>query len=201
MRRRAIVVGGLAMIVGTGFLASGAVGVEPETPTQAPAAAVRTRAFPEAWLGRWKGPARSVSPGRPAMEFTTELVVARTDDPSRFAWTIIYDGAAGKQERKYELIVKDADKGLYEIDEKNGIILPATFIDGALCSRFEVDTAQIATRERLVNPGAPDESIDVEMITATTASPKVSGGGDVPEVRGYAVRSIQSARLKRVPTP
>lgn len=191
MRHAAIIIAGV--LACTAAAGGWALRQEPAT---APAT---SSTFPDAWLGRWSGPAQVQSPGRAPMEFTTELIVTKTDDPKRFGWTIIYDGAAGRQERKYELVVVDAAAGRYEIDEKNGIILPSTLIDGALHSRFEVGSAQIATRERLVNAGTPDAAIEVEMVTATTQDPKISGGGEVPEVRGYIVRSVQSARLNRVP--
>lgn len=130
-----------------------------------------------------------------------ELIVQPTDDPTRFSWTIVYAEAAGqRQERAYELVVRDADKGMYAIDEKSGIIIPTTLIESTLYSSFEVQGVRINTRESLVHAGTAQEAIEVEMISGSTDSLETSGGKDaVPEVRSVALRSLQRATMKRVP--
>jgi hypothetical protein len=168
----------------------------PAAPQAAPAA------FPSAWTGHWRGAARVVTPERPPLEFTMELIIGPTEDPARWNWTIVYDGAAGRQERKYQLLVIDAAKGQYAIDEQQGIVLQAQLLEGTLHSFFVVQGVQLSTSERLVNAGTPDEAILVEMVTSRVDRFETSGGKDgVPEVKSHRPQSVQLSRLTRVPAP
>jgi photosystem II stability/assembly factor-like uncharacterized protein len=154
--------------------------------------------FPESWFGQWAGDARVVG-GASDMRFRMELIVGPGPSADRYQWTIVYDGAAGRQERRYELLVRDRAKGLYAIDEKNGIVIESRFLDGALHGLFEVEGTRIATRESLVGLGGNAEAIEVEMVVTSVGDPSVSGGdGGAPEVRSWAPKSIQRATLRRV---
>lgn len=155
--------------------------------------------FPADWIGHWIGPAALVAPGQPDRSFTTELIIAKTDDPARFSWTIIYAEDGNRQERAYELIVRDAAKGLYAIDEKNAIVIPATLLDATLYTSFEVMGTRINTREKLEHFGTPDERITIEMVSARSDNPETSGGGQAPEVKSVIPRSLQKATLTRLP--
>ncbi|MBL9148670.1 MAG: hypothetical protein JNM94_08255 [Phycisphaerae bacterium] len=176
----------LAVLVG---VASHAVAADPST---------GAASFPESWFGHWKGDARALG-GQVEMRFGMELIVGPGPGPDRFQWTIVYDGASGRQERPYELVVRDREKGLFAIDEKNGIVIESRFVDDTLFSLFEVEGTRIATRERLMGAGGNAESIEVEMVVTSVGDPAVSGGdGGAPEVRSWAPKSIQRATLRRV---
>lgn len=162
------------------------------------AATTKPASFPQSWFGHWRGEA-SAGDGTRSQTFTTELIIAPTDTPDRFNWTLIYDGAAGRQERAYTLITKDAARGLYQIDENNGILLDARHIDGTQYSHFLVQGNRITTRERLEAAGTPNERIEVEMITTIDDKATSSGGrDDVPEVKSWAAAAIQKATLRRI---
>jgi hypothetical protein len=96
------------------------------------------------------------------------------------------------------LIVKDATKGLYEIDEKNGIVLPTTLIGGNLYSAFDLEGVRLVSRDQLVG-----DAIETEIITMSTKQLVETGGkvGDpeaqVPPVTGVPVMSVQRATLKK----
>jgi hypothetical protein len=141
--------------------------------------------------------------GGQAMRFTHELIIEPTDHPDRFRWTVIYSGESGRQERKYELLVRNAERGEYAIDEKNGILLDARYLAGGLHSHFSVEGTRITTRERLEGFGTPDEAITVEMIVIIEDAVTLTGGKAegavvaVPEVRTWMPRSVQRATLRR----
>lgn len=158
-------------------------------------------AFPKAWLGRWKGDVEIVGapPGATVPKFTKELVIAPTDVAGQYTWTIIYQGSAGNQTRPYTLITKDAAQGLYEIDEKNGIVLPARLLAGVLHTNFIVEGSRIVTREELLDPGTPNERILAELSSYTEADPKTTGGNGTPDVKGWTPSTIQRAILRKVP--
>jgi hypothetical protein len=154
-------------------------------------------AFPASWVGHWKGSA-SVGMGDKLQAFTMELIVSPTSDPARHDWTLVYDGHAGRQERKYTLIARDAALGQYVIDENNGIVLDATIIDDVLHSHFVVQGNRIVVREELVKAGADDAAIKVEMVTTVDATSTTTGGKNgVPEVQTWKPVSIQRATLRK----
>lgn len=139
-----------------------------------------------------------------------ELIVGATGVGDRFDWTIIYSDAAGNapQERQYQLVTRNAATGEYAIDERNGIVLEARLLDGALYSHFLVQGKRIVTREKLEGAGTPDERIEVEMLVTdeesvvmtggSPAAPPADGRTATPEVRTWMPRSIQRATLRRV---
>lgn len=182
-----------------------------------------------AWFGRWAGPARVITPaGGPS--FTTELRIepiandAAPDanspspdpakpspdrpSPARWTWTIIYEGAAGRQERPYQLRAVDPAKGLYEIDERNGIVLPATLLvaradakaaakpgqgagadavadaagEASLHSSFVVGTTHLLSSYRLGRDPDGTPTITLEIISSRI-SDATTGGGDDPDAK------------------
>lgn len=155
--------------------------------------------FPKDWIGRWKGDVEVLGGRAGAPTFTKELVIAPTDKPDRFTWTIIYDAASGRQERPYTLVVRDAAQGLYEIDENNGIVLPARLLGGTLLTSFSVQGARIETRERLVIAGG-EPRIEFELTTIDESKGGKTGGqGDAPDVAVWTTQTMQRAELKRAP--
>jgi hypothetical protein len=141
------------------------------------------------------------------MGFEMELVVGeRTGD--RLPWTVIYAGAAGRQERKYELVVRDAAKGRYAIDEKQGIVIEMASLGEGLYGHFEVEGMQLSVAYRPEFGGGEGEgkgkvgvptAIEVEIVTTRADGVTVTGGANGgPEVRTFAPVSVQRARLVKV---
>ncbi len=171
-----------------------------EPPRKQDAAVEQEPSFPMSWFGSWEGPAQVIRPGGPAMDFTMGMEIGPGPSPGVCAWTIIYDGAGNRQERRYELITRDAAAGRYAVDEKSGIVLPATFIGGSLYSQFEVEQRRITATYRLETdkPGAAE--LVIEMITTDAAHPEKSGGdAGVPAVIASPALVVQRAVLTRKP--
>ncbi|MBI1190749.1 MAG: hypothetical protein GC200_08745 [Tepidisphaera sp.] len=179
---------GTHQAAGAGSMASKAEATQPASASE----------FPGTWAGRWKGEVRVLGAAGEPGSFTMERVIAPTQTPGRWQWTIIYDGAAGRQERAYELVTDDAGKGLYTVDEKNGIRIPSRYIDGVLYSTFEVQGSRIGVRQWLVDAGTPAARMEVELATESLEAPSVSGGGEAPEVRSWTPVSVQRATLRPV---
>jgi hypothetical protein len=171
-----------------------------EKPQAEKPAAQKPAGLPEAWIGHFRGPAQVLQPGRPPMEFTMELIVAPSATAGEYTWTIVYDGAQGKQTRPYKLITRDAAKGHFAVDEANGIVLDCRLFGNTFYGQFEIAGTRITTRESLEKAGTPDEQLVVEMVTTMVDSAATSGGKDgIPEVRSWFPASLQRAVLKRVP--
>ncbi len=164
-----------------------------------PPPAAAEPAFPRSWSGRWRGPSSVFAPGRPPVQFTMELHVGPTDRPDRHTWTIVYDGAAGRQERPYELVVRDAAEGRYAIDEKQSIVIESTLLDGALYSQFVVMGNRISAVYRRGSDADGTPTITVELVTVRDDDAKDTGGeAPAPVVRTLPPRSLQRAVMKRV---
>ncbi|MFN7884797.1 MAG: hypothetical protein ACK5Q4_04980, partial [Phycisphaerae bacterium] len=161
------------------------------------AVAVAQQAFPQSWAGQWSGDVEVQ--GADFGKFSMELVVAPTSDANTWDWKIIYDGQAGRQERPYALIVKDASKGLYEIDERNGIVLPQRLMGGVLRSQFEVMGSRIDASYELAGAGTADERIICELVSYRSDQSVTTGGKDnVPEVKGWTPTTVQRVVMRRV---
>ena len=95
----------------------------------------------------------------------------------------------------YTLIIKDREKGICEIDENNGIILPSRFSGNTLYSFFEVQGSLLSSRLDFSK-----DRMTFEILFGTTKNKTTSGGvsKDIPEVFGYPISVIQKAILKKV---
>ena len=186
----------LAALV-AGALAGCATRQSTQNGAMATSAAIVAPAFPADWCGRWTGTLTPLGESKVG-PVTMTLEIAPIAD-GRWSWTIIYEGAVGRQVRPYELVVVDAAAGRFAIDEKNGIVIPISFFEGTIYSTFEVMDTRVELRETMVGSGA-DAAIAVEMATVAVAESTVTGGiaeQSIPEVRCWTPRSVQRGRLVR----
>lgn len=123
-----------------------------------------------------------------SQEIDMEFHLLPTDTIGKYQYTIIYN----KQARNYSLIEKDKEKGLYAIDENNGIVLEAYFTNNTLYSIFEVQGNLITTTEHF-----QEAFMDFEIMFSNTTKKVKSGNGteESPEVTSYPVLGVQKARL------
>jgi hypothetical protein len=152
--------------------------------------------FPAAWIGRWTGACQVVQMAdQPkVLNLKMEIEIAATDDPKRFGWQIVYVDGDKRQLRPYELIVVDAAKGRYVIDEKSSIKIDACFIEGALFIQFRVQSSLITASYRVEG----GEMI-LEMVSADAARATESGGENgVPKVTSNRITGVERATLRRV---
>jgi hypothetical protein len=149
----------------------------------------------QSWIGKWSGEATSEMVGGSKQKFSVQLFVYPSKSPNRWAWQITYTGAAGKSVRDYELVAINESKGLYVLDEKNGVELPATLFDDSLHFHFTVSGQTLWSRYRLVTK---DETvIEYEMVTAASQDAKTTGTKEI-EVIGLQPATHQFATLKKI---
>lgn len=155
--------------------------------------------FPENWQGHWKGSMQLSYANGKTMEVNNELIIiditTEQDTLKRYQWTVIYGDSSRRQERTYELITLDAQKGLYQIDEKNSIVLPCFYTDNTLMSLFEVMGNYIMSTYR-----KQGDYIYFENISASGNKKRVTGAGeeDIPEVTTYPLSNFQRAKLGKI---
>lgn len=150
----------------------------------------KATSFPENALGVYKGTLYINSP-KGKQEVAMEFHMQATDSLHRFDYKLVYNG----QPRNYTLVVKDKEKGIYEVDENNGIILPSTYANNTLFSFFEVQGSLLSSRMNFSK-----DQLEFEILFTATKN-KVKTGGiskEIPEVIGYPISVVQKAVLKKV---
>ena len=150
---------------------------------------VQDFSFPEDAVGKYSGTLLIDSP-RGKQEIPMEFHLIKTDSVHRFDYKLIYAG----QPRNYTLIIKDKEKGICEVDENNGIILPSRFSGNTLFSFFEVQNNFLSSRFEF----RKDELV-FEILFSNTKQKTTSGGTSeqIPEVYGYPISTVQKAVLRK----
>lgn len=145
--------------------------------------------FPEDAIGKYSGTLLIDSP-RGKQEIPMEFHLIKTDSVNRLDYKLIYAG----QPRNYTLIIKDKEKGICEVDENNGIILPSRFSGNTLFSFFEVQGNFLSSRFEFQK-----DTVVFEILFAAMKSKTTSGGTskEIPEVYGYPISTVQKAVLSK----
>ncbi|WP_298878847.1 hypothetical protein [uncultured Polaribacter sp.] len=145
--------------------------------------------FPENALGIYKG-TLVINSSKGEQEIPMEFHLKKTDSAHKFNYVLMYNNSP----RNYTLIVKDKSKGIYEVDENNGIILPTRFANNTLYSFFEVQGNFLSSRISF-----SENELDFEILFSAKKN-KITTGGiskDIPEVFGFPISVVQSATLKK----
>lgn len=143
--------------------------------------------FPDDFLGSYYGKLQ-ITGKTGKYQIDMEFHFIKTDTIGTYKYTLVYN----KVPRNYFLIEKDKTNGIYEIDEKNGIILQAKVVDNSIYSIFEVNNNLITTTEHFY-----DDHMEFEIMFSNTSKTEKTGEGtkEIPEVTIYPIGGIQRAIL------
>jgi len=108
---------------------------------------LETKKFPKDFIGTYKGDL-IINNDNGSNTIPMEFHLKPTNSPNEYDYIIVYVVNDTPSPRNYKLIVEDQKKGLFKIDEKNGIILNAKFNNNTLTSIFEVEGSLLVTTER-----------------------------------------------------
>lgn len=149
---------------------------------------------PEDWYGEWKGKLEILKTGVPEFQnVDMELHISKTTSKDTLNFTIIYKSSTINQERKYKLIALDAERGLFKLDENNGIILDMNYFGTGLYSTFEVQGILI-TSAYVLSEGV----IHFSVISSNYQSPNESKSKeDNMIVNSFPVYALQKSILKK----
>jgi len=148
--------------------------------------------FPADFLGIYKGELEINSP-RGTNKVPMEFHLLPTDTEGAYKYTLVYGQGKERQERKYHLLEKDREKGLYVVDEKNGIVLDDKVVGNRMYSLFEVNDSLLTTfitfyRDHMVFEivFAPRQMANETFATA-----------DSTRVLSYPISTVQRAILQK----
>lgn len=130
--------------------------------------------------------------------------IKQTPKPGdRYTWTITYakdasdtkEDSATRQVRPYTLVVHNADKGEFIVDEGGGLLLPLQEMNGPLYCTFEVGGRTLIARYAL-DRLAQTPSINVEILTFDDTGFAAVGPAEV-KVRSGLPQTLQMGVLQR----
>jgi len=150
--------------------------------------------FPADWIGNWEGILDIFNAAGKAKSIKMRMEIQKTDTLGTYAWTIIY----GEDKRSYYLHEIDATKGIYQMDEKNSILLNSYLLNDRLVSTYEVMGNNITTSYRLVN-----DQLIFEVYASSTRESLNTGGtviddAEIPVVKSYLSTGYQKATLRKL---
>lgn len=146
--------------------------------------------FPASWQGAWSGTCTLIADGEVTDSFSMQLQVRPAPEGEDWTWTMTYGEGEGRQVRDYRLRrASDGGAHAFVIDERDGIVLDAFFADGALHSRFTVESNAIdSTYLRLGD--------QLLVMLANYAADPAGETGD-GAVANYRLKSVQRGWLRR----
>lgn len=149
--------------------------------------------FPNDYIGKWQGNLIMYPSGNElpmSLQIGPEIIM-----DSVYKYIITYEAKVASDVREYELHIVDKQKGHYQVDEKNGIILDEKLLDNKLTSIFSVSgSTLIITLELLV------DQIIFEVYSWPAAVSKETGTTENEEtyiVKSYMMNGYQRAILKK----
>lgn len=153
-------------------------------------------AFPEAYIGQWKGDLVIRRDGDILEQLPMALHISAIGNGD-YQWNIHYGNDDEADLRPYILRCTDPDKDLYEVDELNGIVLPANLHGNRLISLYSVEDNLIQATYSFSR-----KTIVFEILVSRPSPVAVTGdttinGEYVPLVDLYPVVLSQKAVLKR----
>ena len=150
-------------------------------------------AFPKEYVGTYAGNLSIADASGVLQNVPMELIIEPTEDPKKYSYTLAYIVSNKKDERKYTLILVDQEKGLYDLDENNGIVLRANYMRQTLFSTFELNNRILNSRVEFNNDGRVFFSI-----TVTEKADARKTGDEKLSVTSYHTTVIQKAALRKV---
>ncbi len=152
-----------------------------------------TYAFPKEYVGTYAGNLNVADASGVLQNVPMEIIIAPTEDPKKFSYTLAYIVSKKRDEREYTLIVVDPEKGWYDLDENNGIVLRANYMRQTLFSTFEVNNRILNSSVEFKNDGR----VLFNIIVTEKANPRQTGDEKRP-VTSYHATVIQKAALRKV---
>ncbi|PHS62563.1 MAG: hypothetical protein COB12_10570 [Flavobacterium sp.] len=147
--------------------------------------------FPESYFGIYKGELQ-IYGGNATRTFPMEFHFLPSDSTGVYKYMLVYGSGDVAEYRKYALIEKDKEQGVYLLDELNGIQLDCQVIDNKMYFLFQVKDSLLTTFVTFEK-----DQLYFEIIATDTKKKNTSGGQDeeTPEVFSYPIGVVQKAIL------
>lgn len=150
--------------------------------------------FPDDWFGIWEGKLDIYNAQGKVQSIKMGMEIQKTDTLGSYGWKIIY----GDDIRSYYLLEIDPEKGHYQMDEKNSILLNSYLLGNRLVSTYEVMGNTITTSYTL-----KDSQLIFEVYASNSKKSLDTGGSmindeEIPVVKSYQSTGYQRATLNKI---
>ena len=157
------------------------------------------QSFPESWVGKYKGDLMIYGVDSARMKINMELDILKTAKDSIYDWTLIYDMNGKKDVRAYSLKVIDKQKGHYQIDEQNSIVIDGYLHNNNVFTSF----FKVSNNYIIATYTKKEDSLLFEIIAGDGEALTITGNTkqgeeEIPEVISYVVNGRQYAVLNKV---
>jgi len=145
------------------------------------------------WFGEWKGILEINNSNGNKNIIEMELKISETDTAGVWLWEISYGEGEKKEVRKYLLRKVDSEKGQYELDERNSILLDFYCEDyKSFYSSFKIDGNIINSEYHLT-----EGEIKYRLISSSEKLVNINteNGNGSKIMYSYPVEVIQQATL------
>ena len=150
-------------------------------------------AFPKEYVGTYAGNLNVADASGVLQNVPMELTIAPTEDPKKYSYTLAYVISKKRDERKYTLIIVDQAKGMFDLDENNGVLLRANYMRQTLFSTFEVNNRILNSSVEFKNDG----TVYFTIIVTEKSEPRTTGTKKIPVI-SYNSIVIQKGALRKV---
>jgi hypothetical protein len=147
--------------------------------------------FPENYFGIYKGELQ-IYGGNATRNFPMEFHFLPSDSTGIYKYMLVYGSGDTTEYRKYALIEKDKENGIYLLDELNGIQLDCRIVDNKMYFLFQVKDSLLTTFVTFEK-----DHLYFEIIATDVKNKNSTGGQDeeTPEVFSYPIGVVQKATL------
>ena len=146
------------------------------------------------WPGHYSGDLFAENVNGSENAYHMELIIEKQSETA-YSWIIVYGEDSTRQERKYQLNILQGN--VFQLDEKDGIVLNISHNDNELTSVFEVEGSLLHVIYRLDKKGIFFE-LTSSAEKSTTGGQTNYADGDIPEVITYRTTTFQTAYLKKL---
>jgi hypothetical protein len=156
-----------------------------------------TVTFPASWAGNWHGTLEIFNAKGKVQSVPMWIEIHKIDTSTtgRYTFGLVY-GSKEQDWRPYELVPVAPDRGLWKVDEKNGIAMESFLYGPKLLCWFVVNNSRIlCTYEKRGDEMYFEVYSGLEAAVSTTGNTK-QGEEDIPEVKTFPFSVFQRAVLK-----
>jgi len=177
----------------TRFLLLCAVAVLRATPAAAQTVAPPPAAFPDAWIGVWRGTMTIYGAADSVKQTVPVTLSIAHETPGRYRWRTVYANDTTKSMKDYHLVVLDAAAGRYATDENNGLLIDEQYIGGMLISVFQVGEQMLENRYAMHG-----DSLVQDLVFWKNTAVRTTGGTGPNGERGTPVMGFRVGGRQRV---
>jgi len=148
----------------------------------------------EPYFGKYKG-ILNISSGHSVQKINMEFHLLPTQNAHTFEYNIIYINNDSVRDERYYTLRFDTLSQKFSIDENNGIILSALWVENSLYSLFEIQGGILTSKIEF-----NDSYLDFEITHSSKKNALMTGdiSDDIPKVISYPIGNVQKAKLFKV---